>query len=266
MLKTAIEDASSTDLTGTAFESRPSSPRASRISALFGQGLVIVASVLIALAADRMMKRVDERALERTYLQGLHEDFNNIEAVTSYARTSAAQRDSAAALVLATLRGSGSTGGDGIKLARSLVLAGWVIEIRFPRDTWDDMVATGHLGVLRNADLRRQIAAFYKQATQFEVHARDWVQMTRDYSDAVRTVLDPELQLAIGIEFIYREPISPGLAPRPADIIRRMTGQPVLLSTIGDVLLINKVSVRGYAELSNVAQRIKKMISDELAG
>ena len=245
-------------------EAVPPPSRLSRFRVLLAQGLTIVVSVLLALAADRMMLGLDERALERSYLRGLSEDFQEIESTAEYARVSAASRDSAAALVLLTLRGNPPGASSGIELARALELSGWVIDIRFARATWDDMVGTGRLGILRNAELRREIAAFYRQADQLYAFTRDWVQMAREYSNVTRTIIDPELRVAIGSEFIYREPISPQLEPAPAAVIRRMTSEPALLTTIGDMLLINKVSARTHADLAALARKIRTMLNAQL--
>src|SRR4029079_504505 len=95
-------------------------PRFPRLQILLAQGLTIVVSVLFALAVDRTMQRVDERALERSYLEGLLEDFKGVEAVSLYLRSTAASRDTAAALVLSILRHTNTANVTGIQLARAL--------------------------------------------------------------------------------------------------------------------------------------------------
>ena len=58
--------------------------------------------------------------------------------------------------------------------------------------------------------------------------------------------------------------IPPDVQPSAAEMIRRMTSQPALLSTIGDVLLINKTSARMYANLADNARITRTKLEKEL--
>jgi hypothetical protein len=211
-----------------------------------------------------MVSRIDDDALERAYLEGLLEDFGNLEASTAYALTSAAMRDTAAVTVLAAMRGRVDVSLAGIDLARALELSGGVPDLQVFNDTWEDMVNTGSLDILKNADLRREIASFYRQTDQLRVFTRDWVELVRPYGEVVRTILEPELHLAIGMELIYREPISSDLEPDITQLARRVSSSEGIQPAIGDVLLINKVSARMYQDLNELARRIRQMINDDL--
>jgi hypothetical protein len=238
----------------------------SRFSFLLAQGLVIVVSVLFALAVDRVVMGWDERNLERTYLEGLLEDFGNIEAQMQSAMSAAAKRDTSTVIVLAVMRGNPPTDLSGLDLARALELSGWVLDPQFSRDTWDDMVGTGRVGALRNVKLRRDIALMYRQVDQLHLFAREWTQLTREYGAVVRTILEPELRVAIGSEFIYDDSIPSVLAPDAARLARTIATNPDLAPAIGDVLLINNVSARLYAQLSEQARSIAELIRTELGG
>lgn len=228
------------------------------------QGLVVVASVLFALAVDRMVSRIDEDALERSYLEGLLEDFGNLEASTAGNMEAAARADTAAVTVLAATTGRVDVGLTGMDLAKALVLSGGVPPLQVTSDTWEDMVNTGSLGILKNAHLRREVALFYRQTDQVRVFNRDWTESARPYGEVVRTILDPELRAAIGMELIYGESISPGLEPDITQLTRRISSSEEIRPAIGDVLLINKVSARLYAHLNERAQTILRMINDNL--
>jgi hypothetical protein len=223
-----------------------------------------VISVLFALAVDRIVKGIDESALERTYLEGLLEDFESIENVTSYLKTSSASRDTASAVVLAAMHGGAPADSSGLGLARALVLTGWVVDNQFARSTWDDMLGTGRLYILQNPEVRKEISTYYTDVDQLQGWTRDWVQMAGRYNDAVKTLLDPELSFAIGNQLILREAIPVGLAPDARDLSRRIAATPELHTTISDVLLINKTSAQLYGELEWRARRIQQMIRAEL--
>src|SRR5688572_9508566 len=141
--------------------------------------MVIIVGVLVALAVDRAATRVDERALEREYLRGLVTDLEAIAAASRQAASSARRSDEAARVVLSAARGQTPVGTSGVDLARALVLAGFIIDQPFARDTWDDIVGTGRVYVLRDDELRRRIGSFYRQADQLQIFIGDWVQMAR---------------------------------------------------------------------------------------
>ena len=130
---------------------------------LLAEGLVIIVGVLVALAVDRAATRVDERSLEREYLRGLVTDLESLAAASRQAGSAATRSNEAARVVLAAARGQVRDGTSGPDLARALVLAGFIIDQPFARDTWDDIVGTSRVYVLRDDELRRRIASFYRQ-------------------------------------------------------------------------------------------------------
>ena len=85
--------------------------------------------------------------------------------------------------MLAALRNVEPADSSGLGLARALVETGWVLDLQFARSTWDDMVGTGRLGVLRDQELRKEIAKFYGDLEQLQTYAREWVQMAGRYGD-----------------------------------------------------------------------------------
>jgi hypothetical protein len=220
--------------------------------------------VLFALAVDRAVMRADQRALERTYLAGLTEDFVAAEDAVSFMMSTAARRDTAASLVLATIRRGAPGDLDGMELARALELAGFVIDVPVARDTWDDLIATGRLEILRNASLRREITVFYRRADELHGYSAEWIDMARRYGDAARGMLDPEVRVALGSELIKLETEPGGVTwPDAGALARRMASEPALLSAMGDVMLINKLSAIAYTEQAERARRILTMLGEE---
>lgn len=112
--------------------------------------------------------------------------------------------------------------------ARALVLAGFIIDQPFARDTWEDedIVSTGCVYVLRDDELRRRIASFYRQADQLQIFKGDWVQMARAYQAAVARVLEPELSAAVYLELIYSTSAPDSVAPQISQIISRTRSEP----------------------------------------
>jgi hypothetical protein len=133
-----------------------------RLSTLFAEGVIIVVGVLFALAVDRAVIRSDERTLERSYLAGLASDMQATVAAATAAVADAETRDLAARSVLRAARADVPPGTAGLDVARALVRAGFVGDVSFVRETWDDIVGTGRLQLLRDDDLRRRLGSFYR--------------------------------------------------------------------------------------------------------
>jgi hypothetical protein len=236
-----------------------------RFSFFVAQGAVIVASVLVALAADRIVMGLDDRALERSYLESLMEDLQVNEDMAEGAMRDAAARDSATVLVLRTLRGAETI--SGLSLAKALVQAGWIMELPFVRGTWDDMLGTGNLRILDDAEIREEVAHFYRRAEQIQAFTRDWVETAAEYQNIVRELMTPELRFAIGNDLAYRQHTVPAeLEPDPRELAARMRAARGLEITLGDILLINRVGAEEHGDLVRLARDVQAMITVELGG
>jgi hypothetical protein len=243
-----------------------SSPsRGSRVGFFLAQGAVIVVSVLFALAADRVMMGLDDAARERRDLEGLLQDMSAVEDAFRSSEAAAARRDSAASTILATIRGESPTV-DGLDLARDLMLSSWVMDVPVARLTWDDMLATGRMGLLENEDLRAQLAAFYRSTDETHRHSTEWGDQVRPYDAVTRELFDPELFVAVGNEIIFGDSIPAALAPDGAELARQIRDRKELASVIGNVVLINKVAQRSYANFGDRARKLEDMIRSELEG
>jgi hypothetical protein len=228
---------------------------------LLAEGLVIIVGVLVALAVDRAATRVDERSLEREYLSGVAADLESLAAATRHAASEARRRDEAARVVLAAVRGRSPANTSGIELARALVMAGFVPDQPFARETWDDIVGTGRVYVLRDEELRRRIRSFYRQTDQMQTFNEDWVRTARDYQAAVQRILEPEIVEAVYLELIYATSAADSISLQPSQIIGEMRGEPELLPMLSSILLINPVAAQSYEALSALATSLASDIT-----
>lgn len=231
---------------------------------LLTEGLTIIAGVLIALAADRAMTRVDEHSLEREYLTGLVADLRSLADAARQAASEAEQREGATRVVLTAARGRVPAGSSGVDLARALALAGFVTKQPFVRETWDDIVGTGRLYVLRDEDLRRRISSFYRHVDQVQIFNDDWVRQASDYGKAVRRILDPEVGEAVVLELIYGQAAPPSITPTLSQVLGRLRLESDLLPTLSAVLLIDRVAGQLYESLAARAESLANEIGTRL--
>lgn len=168
--------------------------------------------------------------------------------------------------MLAAVRGRAPVGASGIDLARALVLAGFVPDQPFARDTWEDIVGTGRTYVLRNDGLRRRIGSFYRQTEQLQTFNHDWVQTARDYQAAVQRILEPEVVEAVYLELIWGTPVPDSMPLQPSQIIGGMRGEPDLLPILSSILVINSVAAQSYESLSAQATSLAGDITEHVPG
>ena len=150
---------------------------------------LIVVGVLIALAVDQAVQSIGERRRETQYLDALRE---NIEAdlvtLRGPLQKELGQRESAAKLVIEGLNGKQV---DPALMIAALDRAGHVAFFAPRRATFDDLVSTGNLRLIRSAEIRAALAAYY-DVTQLNssnelVRQEIWY----GYRPTIQTVLDP---------------------------------------------------------------------------
>jgi hypothetical protein len=224
---------------------------------LLAEGVAIVIGVLFALAVDRAMTRRDERATERSYLAGIATDLGSMAEASGDAAENARERDAAARVALSFARRTSVVSGR--DAARALVLAGFIADepLLALRESWDDLVGTGRLRVLRDDELRRRISAFYRQIDQLQSFGSDWQESASEYQAIVRRVLEPEMTEAVFLEIIYTRPIPDSLASDAGEIRLRIDSEPEFLTALSEILVINPVAAQSYESMGDTAAALR---------
>jgi hypothetical protein len=172
-----------------------------RLGWLAGEMLVIVLGVLIALGLDDYQTDRREQALEAEYLGRILSD---IEADIAYLEQYIAEQLDKKILALETIapvvRGQESVPNDLELFLRNVSLGGllgasstqWVTDV-----TFEDMRATGNLRLIRDSELRRNIANYYHLQNRLFQRSHD---RRTDYVAYVHTLIPAELRDALNIE------------------------------------------------------------------
>ena len=164
---------------------------------LLGEFVVIVVGVLLALWVDELRDARNNAALEIEYLESfvtdLDADLAQFDETEAWMRRS----EAAAATVLALYRGSPPTQ-NVADLVMAVETAGWQDWPVITRNTIDDLRSTGNLRLIRDADLRRAIAAYYTTIENNSIpnaNMRD--RIWSGYDARVQYVLAPGVRLGV---------------------------------------------------------------------
>ena len=167
----------------------------SRLQWLFGETLVVVLGVLIALSLDDYWTGLQERELELQYLDRIIVDVHaDIDYVDNTIRDLWIQKLKILDTIAPTVRGDEPVPGDVETFLRNVALGGiggasstrWVTST-----TFDDLISTGNLRLIRDAELRRKIARYYDDFDTLYSRARD---RKSGYVRYVHSLLPAELR------------------------------------------------------------------------
>jgi len=164
--------------------------------------LIVVVGVFIGIEVANWNQARQERQEERRYYGQLLVDLKADLETLARSERLADQFDQAAQLVLDRLAGKVPPEVSPGRLATAIHLAGFINIPRASRGTYDELISTGNLGLLRNSQLKSQIASYYGN---FEAD-RQWDSLLRDqqsdyWGDTAGILPRPILRAAIrGIE------------------------------------------------------------------
>ena len=163
--------------------------------------LIVVVGVFIGIEVANWNEARQDRQEERRYYGQLLVDLRTDLDTLARAEKLADRFDEAAQMVIDRLDGAPTRASPG-RLATAIHLAGFINIPHASRGTYDELVSTGNLRLLRNAELKSQIADYYGD---FELN-RQWDSLLRDqqsayWADTAGILPRPILRAAIrGIE------------------------------------------------------------------
>ena len=135
------------------------------IAQVLGELIVIIAGVLIALGVDNWNDARQDRALEAQYLSALEADLRSDSV--AYQRTflrALVRKDSALTYIAPVVRGA-PVAGDTLAFLDAVALGG-ILGTSSPlilarRATYDELLASGNLSLLRSSELRTTLVDHY---------------------------------------------------------------------------------------------------------
>ena len=123
--------------------------------------LIVIVGVFIGIQVANWNEARQDRNEERRYYLQLLEDLRSDLDAFADAQKRARRHDDAAEWVLAKLDGKPPPGISPGRLAQAIHYAGFIYIPRAARGTYDELISTGNLGLLRDPQIKSRIAAYY---------------------------------------------------------------------------------------------------------
>ena len=123
--------------------------------------VIVVMGVFVGIEVANWNQARQDRQEERRYYGQLLADLRGDLETFSLAERRADEFDEAAQLVIDRLGGKASPQASPGRMAVAIHKAGWIYIPYASRGTYDELVSTGNLGLLRNAQLKSEIANYY---------------------------------------------------------------------------------------------------------
>ena len=137
---------------------------------------IVVMGVFVGIEVANWNQARQDRQEERRYYGQLLADLRGDLETFSLAERRADEFDEAAQLVIDRLGGKASPQASPGRMAVAIHKAGWIYIPYASRGTYDELVSTGNLGLLRNAQLKSEIANYYGTFDR----GRQWDSVLRD--------------------------------------------------------------------------------------
>ena len=163
---------------------------------------IVVIGVFIGIEVANWNQARQDRQEERRYYGQLLADLRSDLEILSFAERRANEFDEAAELVIDRLSGRAPPQASPGRMAIAIHHAGWIYIPYASRGTYNELVSTGNLRLLRNSQLKSDIANYY---ATFDT-IRQWDSLLRDqqsdyWADTAGIVSRAVLRAAIrGVE------------------------------------------------------------------
>jgi hypothetical protein len=175
---------------------RVSAGRLERVLRLSGEFVVIVVGVLMALAVDQWAAKASDPETEVEYLEALLRDLDaeaEFFADATGPLRLLALADSALQEVGPVARGTAAFPVDTVRFLRQVITSRRTVAVASTGSpTFEELVSTGSLRLIRSAELRSNLIAYYSLATNIEARG---LERSSGYAPLVRSLLpDDPLQ------------------------------------------------------------------------
>jgi len=179
---------------------------------------IIVSGVLIALSADRWVQGFEARALEAFYLQGLETDLESDSTGLALKQTQEETRMTSISELYGALEEGPEAVGNAAGFVGGFEKVGWMTPMDYATATWSELIGAGHLGYLRDEELRRALSRYYEEQERLSHIEEDmdrlfWLLQERTIQvnplpvrlSALRdTARSPDSRVRIGLEDVER--------------------------------------------------------------
>jgi len=161
---------------------------------LGAEAVIIIASIPLALGVDEWRQGREDRKMESEYLDRLVDDLDANLAIAERQQMVDAEKVKHARRIYPLVSSGDMTGLDLESAAIESYLASPSDTPTWIDDAFEELLNTGRLSLIENGEIRRELSSFYRI-----LEGSDWTYqlISRDYRDAIRARMHPDLQLEI---------------------------------------------------------------------
>lgn len=225
-----------------------------------GETLIVVVGVLIALAVDSWRDSLRDDRTEEQYLVSLLEDLDHDFAELDRAGVQAIAHASAARTVLDVVAGrADALPGD--SLAYAVERAGFLYLPAYFPYTFNELVSTGNLRIIKDPKLRREIASYYNLIDS----EKQWWDRYRGiqamYTQVIQGTLGPDIRGRINLG----KPSQVSEEDR-LRILRALSERTAMAAALEGMVWVQDRQVRWHTVNRRRGERLQLMIRDILGG
>jgi len=193
-----------------------------------GEIVLVVIGILIALQINNRNEYRKDRITEKEYLESLKTELEiNLEEAENQIKINTQQVKNGQ-LILKSIKGD-TILNDAQPLAFAIQQAYYSFPINFTHNVWDELIATGNVGLIQNKDLKEKIAKFYGR-TNFTLNLE--IECQTYYRGFRRTVGDV-LETSIWLE------LAGAIENKQTKIIAELPDQKELVSRLEELKELN---------------------------
>jgi hypothetical protein len=157
----------------------------------------VILGVVLGLAVDRWVSSIDDRARAEQWAERLSSDIladsaNMVATLETFGRYS--DFGVTALELMAGPRREIEDPNDFIRLIETM---GWWIPFEAARETWDEILATGQLGLFRDPAVRGALTRYYEQLDQIAAIEARWVSTMNHYWILNQAAIPPLVRIGV---------------------------------------------------------------------
>ena len=192
--------------------------------------IIVILGVFIGIEAANWNASRQDRQAEQRYYEQIIGDLDSDLQTSRDAKRFANENDEAADFVLAALANESAARRDPAQLAKSIVFAGYLFFPLPSRPTYDELISTGNLRLLRDPEVKKAISNYYEESEsnrqwdamirqlQREYWSRSAGLLSRPVLRAVMSGREPAMTDADLMRVISKARARPGLGDQLAEM------------------------------------------------
>ncbi len=213
---------------------------------------------MVALAADRWVRGLEDRSREASYIVQLIE---NLSTDSARLGVYVGQADEHHRFAVSVLDGSVDTLiAQPAVLLRRLETLSWWAPLDYTRETWDDMVATGGVQLLHDPELRIALSRYYNMLEYLATIEQGWDEQLAAAFTYRLAIMPPLTRIQVMGALPAEKPPVPVTPDDARRALRTIRDDASMSGHIGNIALIYRGQSNFYGQLQGLASEVLALL------